>query len=149
MVGSIREILGIHTPQALDQAFCQFEAELTEALEPIQRELDKNLMSGEIIDQMEHMCWIESWRDRTVRYLYLTTGFVEHAKSDQFTLPYEKGVTDAVRDAHKKSLAGPFVSMQGRLEGLIDSIDSRVNLCKKTLNIEGDGERIRRRVTHN
>ena len=145
MVGSIREILKIETPDKLRAAFVQLECDLEEKLDIIEAALERNILSPDVPDTMVHMSYIESWRNRIARYLYLVDGFVNYAKSSQFALPAEKGVTEAVRDAYKKSLCGSYEAMQRRLENLIDGIDSRVNMCKKKLGMEFDGEKNRSR----
>lgn len=145
MVGSIREILKIKKPESLAAAFEQLEQDMEERLKGLENELDKNILSSDVIDTMKHMTWVESWRNKVSRYQYLVSGFVEYSKSSQFSMPAEKGVTEAVRDAWKKSLSGPYVALQSRLDNLIESIDSRVNVCKKVLGTEMDGEKNRSR----
>ena len=143
MVGSIREILKIETPEELQTAFGKLEQDLTERLKYVEQALDKNILSTDVQDIQQHMSYVESWRNKVGRYLYLVDGFVAYAKSSQFALPVEKGNTEAVRDAYKKLLAGPYEAMQRWLENLLDSIDSRVNLCKKKLGLEGSVEGVR------
>lgn len=136
MVGSIREILKIVTPEQLQAAFSQFEGELAERVKPLDAVLEKNIMSPDVPSTFQHMAFVEAWRNRVARYLYLVDGFVSYSKSSQFSLPVEKGTTEAVRDAWKKTLCGPFEAVQRRLENLIESIDSRVNMCKKKVGME-------------
>lgn len=93
-------------------------------------------MSPDVPSTFQHMAFVEAWRNRVARYLYLVDGFVSYSKSSQFSLPVEKGTTEAVRDAWKKTLCGPFEAVQRRLENLIESIDSRVNMCKKKVGME-------------
>ena len=136
MVGSIREILKITTSEQLQAAFLQFETELWDRIKPLEAVLEKNIMSPDVPSTLQHMAYVESWRNRITRYLYLADGFVSYAKSSQFALPVEKGTTEAVRDAWKKTLCGPFEAVQRRLENLIETIDSRVNMCKKKVGME-------------
>jgi hypothetical protein len=145
MVGSIREILKIVTPEQLQAAFLQFETELWDRIKPLEAVLEKNIMSPDVPSTLQHMAYVESWRNRIARHLYLTDGFVSYAKSSQFALPVEKGTTEAVRDAWKKTLCGPFEAVQRRLENLIETIDSRVNMCKKKIGMESEGENNRSR----
>ena len=136
MVGSIREILKIETPDKLRAAFIQLEQDLEEKLCLIEGALERNILSPDVPDIMQHMAYVESWRSRIGRYLYLVDGFVSYAKSSQFALPASKGVTEIVRESYKKSLSGPFEAMQRRLDNLIDGVDSRVNMCKKKVGME-------------
>jgi hypothetical protein len=144
MVGSIREILKIETPEQLRAAFLQLEEDLKEKLDIIESLLEKDILSGDVPSIFNHMTYVESRRSAVGRYLYLVDGFVSYAKSSRFSLPAEKGViTEAVREAYKKTLAGPFEAMQRRLENIIDNIDSRVNMCKKKLGVEFGEEKLR------
>jgi hypothetical protein len=141
MVGSVRELLQIKTPEDLQAAFVEFEEGLEGELAELKNVLDQNILSTDRVASAEHAGYVESYRDQVSRYLYLAAGFVEHAKSSDFLLPSGPGVTDSVRDAWKRKMAGPWVALQLRLEHLIDSIDSRVNLVKKSLETEVRGER--------
>jgi hypothetical protein len=143
VVGSIREILKIETPEQLQLAFIQYEADLEDKLRPLENVLDKNILSPDVPDILQHMTWVESWRNRVARHLYVVSGFTEYAKSSRFALPVDRGTTETIRDQWKKTLCGPYQAMQARLENLIESIDSRVNLCKKKLGMEFDGEKQR------
>jgi hypothetical protein len=143
MVGSVRELLQIKTPEDLQAAFIEFEAGLDGVLSELQNVLDQNILSTDRVDSAEHAGYVESYRDQVSRYLYLAAGFVEHAKSSDFLLPAEKGITESVRDAWRRKMAGPWTALQLRLEHLIDSIDSRVNLVKKSLETESRGEKRR------
>jgi hypothetical protein len=146
VIGSIREILKIQTVEDLGAAFLQFDSELDRFLEPLYKALDMNIMSSEVQDIVAHMAYVEKFRGRVTRYFSLAAAFTDYAKSSIFIQPTAKGVTEFVRDAHRRSLAGPFQALSERLEHLIDSIDSRVNLCKKITGMEVVGERQKPRV---
>jgi hypothetical protein len=143
VVGSIREILNIQTAEALQLAFLKYDEDLEGFLRPLDHVLDKNILSGDVPDILQHMTWVESWRNRVSKQLSIVTGFVEYAKSSRFALARGSGITDTVRDQYRKTLAGPFQALQVRLENLVDSIDSRVNMCKKKLGMEGSVEGVR------
>jgi hypothetical protein len=145
MVGSIREILKIETAEALQAAFAQLEVDMTAQLSNVDGALAKNILSPDVPDILQHMTYVECWRNRVAKYLYLVDGFVSYSKSSQFSLPVEKGTTETVREAYKKTLAGPYEAMQRRLDNLIDAIDSRVNMCKKKVGMEADGANNRSR----
>jgi len=134
MVGNIRDVLKIKTPEDMYKAFHHFEIELDQHLIPLDELLDKNILSGDVTDMEGHMAAVECWRNRASKYLYLADAFVEYAKSQRFALG--GNVTDAMRRQYEKTLSGPCVALQRRLENLIDNIDSRVNLCKKRMGVE-------------
>jgi hypothetical protein len=48
-------------------------------------------------------------------------------------------MTDGARDAYKRSMTAGYAALVMRLDGLIDDIDSRVNLCKKFTDDERAG----------
>lgn len=131
MLSSLAEVLGITDYARLNEVAVQTDSEFREVLKPLSAALAQNVTSSDPVTVREHMGYVESWRDRVTRMLMLTTALVEHAKSDYFKLPDEKGNTEFVRDQYRRRLAGPYIAIQQRLEHLIDSIDSRANLCKK------------------
>jgi hypothetical protein len=141
MLSTIAEVLQIHTEEDLNAALLQWERDLNETLDPLKRQLAKNVLSSDVQSLEQHMGYVESWRVRVVNYLMLAEALVEHAKSDHpgFLLPAEKGITEIKREAHQRKLAGGFKAIAGMLERLIDSIDSRVNLAKKVLSAEAEG----------
>jgi len=67
MVGSIREILKIVTPEQLQAAFAQFEGELAERVKPLDAVLEKNIMSPDVPSTFQHMAFVEAWRNRVAR----------------------------------------------------------------------------------
>ena len=139
MIGSIREILDIKTVEDMQLALQAFDKELEDRLAPLCSELDKNIFSQDVSSVSLHMGEVESWRARVVRYLSLATGFVQHAKSSGFLPMKDKATSELDRDAFQRKLAGGFTAWQVRLEGIVDCIDSRVNLAKKFLGIEIEG----------
>jgi hypothetical protein len=143
MVGSIREILQIKTSDELQGAFIKYEEGLDKMLEGLERDLAKDILTPDVTDILKHMTHVESRRVVVAKQLYLVTGFTEYAKSSRFALPPGRGTTETVRDQWKKTLAGPFSALQIRLEHLIAGIDSRVNMCKKKLGLEGSVEGVR------
>jgi len=147
MISSIREVLAISQVTDLESAFTGFDLEMTETLKPLTEALDHNVLSRDVTSIQTHMAEVESWRDRVVRYQALVTGFVEHAKSAAFLPAKAKGSTELDRDAFRRKVSAGFVAWQKRLEGLIDCIDSRVNLSKKVLFTEVEGFRSARRDT--
>lgn len=142
MVGSIREILNIKTSDELQEAFLKYEEDIDEDIRPLENALRKNILSPDVPDILQHMCWVETWRIRVAKQLYLASGFTEYAKSSRFSLPPGQA-TEFVRDQWKKTLSGPFQSLQVRLENTVAAIDSRVNMCKKKLGLEGSVEGVR------
>lgn len=147
MIQSIKQIFNISTAIELIEARDQFESELNAKLEPLVLMLQQNLLSKDITSMEKHMCDVEAWRVRLVDYLTLAGGFTDHAKDSTFLASKTsfsndnetpKKVTDIERDAYRRKLSGGFVAIQGRLEGLINCVDSRVNLAKKMLGIEVD-----------
>jgi len=144
MIGNIREILKISTAEEFLTALKQYDGDLEEPFEIIESMLDKNVMSTDVTDIEIHMALVESWRSRFSKYFSFAKGFVEHSKSSAFLMAKIKGVsTDTDRDAHRRSLSAGAEALSTRLEGTIDCIDSRVNLCKKLLGFESSTEGVR------
>lgn len=147
---SIKEIFNITTVEALNAARDQFEGELTIKLKPLTEKLESNILSSDVPSIEQHMAFVEAWRSRLVRYHAMASAFTDHAKDSTFLgskviTSDEKTVKvpEIERDAIRRKLSGGFSALQGYLEGLIDSVDSRVNLSKKVLGIEADAPRQR------
>ena len=136
MISSVREILKITTVDSMKAAFDTYESELDQALTPLIEKLNQNVLSTDVTSIQTHMGFVESWRERLVKHLSLTTGFVEHAKSSVFLPAKDKSITELDREAARRTLTGGFAALQVRLDGLISCVDSRVNLCKKLMGIE-------------
>jgi len=148
---SIKEIFSINTAEALNAARDQFEAEINERVQQLVDKLNQNILSSDVASIEQHMAYVESWRARLVRYLSFASAFTDHAKDSTFLVSKwtsGNGIEDATdapkklseteRDAIRRKLAGGFAALQTYLEGLIDCVDSRVNLAKKVLGIEVD-----------
>jgi hypothetical protein len=138
----VSEIFQISTVEALNAARDQFEQELDTKTSPLVDKLDQNILSSDVVSIEQHMAYVESWRARLVRYHALASAFTDHAKDSTFLAAKSTGEVDAKRipeierDALRRKLSGGFSALAVRLEGLIDCIDSRVNLAKKILGIE-------------
>lgn len=145
---SIREIFKITTVEELNAARDQFESELDIKTAALVDKLDQNVLSSDVSSIEQHMAYVESWRARLVRYHSFASAFTDHAKDSTFLASKTtngdaegKRIPEIERDAFRRKLAGGFSALQSLLEGLIDCIDSRVNLCKKVLGIEIDAPR--------
>lgn len=153
---SIKEVFNIMTVEALNAARDQFENELQTKLNPLFTALEKNILSSDVASIEQHMAYIESWRARLVRYHALASAFTDHAKDSTFLAAKMSGgdgngvvgldvkvikIPEIERDAFRRKLSGGFAALQVYLEGMIDSVDSRVNLAKKILGIETDAPR--------
>jgi hypothetical protein len=149
----ISEIFSISSPEALTAARDQFEEDLNAKIAPLIAQLESNVLSSDVASIETHMAFIESWRSRVVKYHALASAFCDHAKDSTFLVskwttetgaeeagPVKK-LSEIERDAYRRKLSGGFAAIQVYLEGIIDSIDSRVNLAKKVLGIEIDAPR--------
>ena len=152
MLNTIAQAHNLLTEDALRQALLDYENDLVRELAPLEDQLVRNIITGAPGDIMQHMGYVETWRDRVSRFLMVTSACVEHAKSDHFELPpctvdgkFIKA-TEVRREAYQRRLAGGWVALKGRLENLLDSIDSRVNLCKKVLGIDAEAMAFNRRA---
>lgn len=139
MISSIREIRGVNDQETLLEMENQFDKDIHASLQPLVKLLDANVMPLDQVSLQNHMTSVESWRSRVVRLLSLSTSFVQHSESEGFRLKKEKGVTGDDQDAHKKHMCAGFKGMTVLLEGLVDCIDSRVNLCKKLVDVDVRG----------
>lgn len=136
---TIAQLLSIRTEEKLMQVLYKLDEQFEEALQPLTQALAKNIFSMDPITLEAHAGLVESWRDRVAKFLMVASALREHAKSDRFELPREKGITENKREAHQRALSGGFDAWKIRLENIIKAIDSRVNLCKKLLGIEAEG----------
>jgi len=141
MIGNIKEILALKTVEDMKTAFESFDTKLEERLLPLEKLLETSILSADVTSLQLHMTEVESFRSRVVKLLSFATGFVQHAKSSEFLPAKEKGISELDRDAFQRGIAAGFAAWACRLEGYIDCIDSRCNLCKKLLGIEVDGIR--------
>jgi hypothetical protein len=138
-VSRVRQILALTKEEDLVAELAKFEDAIYEAGAPLIRLLGQDVRSTDVISQLDHMTEVERWRERTSRWHSLAKCFVEHCKSDHFIVARTKGVTEFERAAYQKRLTAGFVGLETWLEGLIYSIDSRVNLCKKLAGLEDNG----------
>lgn len=144
---SIKEIFTINSVEELTAARDQFEGEINEKITPLVAALEKNILSSDVASLETHMAYVESWRARLVRFHSFASAFTDHAKDSTFLSSKttdgteSKRVPEIERDAYRRKLSGGFSAMQTYLEGLIDCVDSRVNLAKKVLGIEIDAPR--------
>jgi hypothetical protein len=145
MVNKIQDILTIEQAQDLIDRFKEFDEQIEDAIAPVEEALELNI-SSDVPSLHMHMTEVERWRVRVCRFYSFATAFVEHAKSKTFLLPKSKESTEMDREAQKKTLSAGPTALQARLDMLISSIDSRVNLCKKLLGIESDNAGIYRRA---
>lgn len=144
-VNSIVEILKIRTEKDLHEIMEEFERNVYDSLKPLTDKLRQQVLSQEVQQLELHMTFVESWRDRTARFLMLSTAFEQHGKSHYFLLPSGKNITATDRDAYQRSITGLAAATSVYLEQLLRAIDSRVNLCKKLLYNEGEGAQNNRR----
>jgi hypothetical protein len=138
MLNSIAQAHSLLTEADLAEALIAYEADLGRELAALEAQLTRNVITGAPGDIMQHMGYVETWRDRVSRFHMVAAACVEHAKSNNFELVSDKKVTEIRREAYQRRLAGGWVALKARLENLLDSIDSRVNLCKKVLGIDAD-----------
>lgn len=145
----VSDIFKINTVEALNAARDQFEQELDTKTSPLVDKLDQNILSSDVASIEQHMTYVESWRARLVRYHSLASAFTDHAKDSTFLAAKSsdevntKRIPEIERDAYRRKISGGFAALQVRLEGLIDCVDSRVNIAKKILGIEIDAPRNR------
>lgn len=141
MLNTVAEVLDLRTEENLLAAFKQFELELVTTLRPLEDLLDKSIHTMDPAVNHQHATTVNSWRNRVDKYLMFMVALEGHAKSSLFLLPKTAGVTDSVREAHRRGISAPFTAWAGRLERLIDSIDNCVNLCKKCVASEENGRK--------
>jgi hypothetical protein len=116
--------------------FQSFDRAFEKRVEGIEELLKKDVRSARDETDLEcHMAEIDSHRQTVVRLHALATTFLEHSKSSWFLLKKTTGVSDTDRRAKEKTLSAPFSGLTQRTEGMIKSIDSRVNLCKSLLRL--------------
>jgi hypothetical protein len=138
MLNTIAQAHGLLTEVDLADALVAYETDLSRELGPLEAQLSRNVITGAPGDIMQHMGYVETWRDRVTRFLMVAAACVEHAKSDNFEAVSDKKMTEERRKSYQRRLAGGWDALYGRLEQLIKSIDSRVNLCKKVLGIDSE-----------
>jgi hypothetical protein len=143
MISTIRQILEIVKECDLKKEFGEFEDSVNTTLQPLITLLEKDVRTTEVSNLLDHMTAVERWRERTVRFLALATAFHSHCRSDHFIVAKTKGQTEFDRTSYQKRLTAGFNGIEIYLDGLISSLDSRVNVCKRILGIEeGNKNRI-------
>ena len=136
MVSKVSDIIRITVEADLLKEMESFESACEKRVQHLEDLLSIDIRSGEEVTVQNHMTAVDSYRQIVVRIFGLTTCFLEHAKSSYFALA---SGTEFQRNAKQKQLIAPFMGMSTRYEGLIRSIDSRVNVCKILLRVANDG----------
>ena len=142
----IADIISVQSPAAYRAMFADFERQIEAKLTPLKAYLRKVIMTTEVQQLELHAAHVERWRSDCTRFLSLASAFVEHGKSSHFSELKQvqdggRKLTDGARDAYRRTLTAGYVALVLRLDGLIDDIDSRVNLCKKFTDDEKLGFR--------
>jgi len=138
MISQIRQILAITKESSLFEEMEAFEKSIDDKFAEVEDLLEIDVRSAEEITLQNYMSKVESFRQTAVRAFALAACFLEHAKSPYFAL----GVgTEFERKSKQYQLIAPFTGLNIRLEGLVKSIDSKVNLCKVFLRVDNEGMR--------
>lgn len=140
-VSRVTQILKILKEADLMTEMGKFEDAIYEAGDPLLKLLRLDVRSTDVISLLDHMTEVERWRERVGRWHALAETFVQHCKSDHFLVKKDKAVGVLDREAYQKRLTAGFVGLSLWLEGILDSVDSRVNLCKKLAGLDDHGER--------
>jgi hypothetical protein len=136
MISTVQGIIALTTEADLLKEMAAFETAADKRIAPIEKLLAVDIRSTEETTVQNHMTAIDAHRQAAVRIYALAACFLEHAKSPYFGLA-TKG-TEFERSSKQKQIIAPFTGMSVRYEGLVRSIDSRVNLCKVLLRVSGD-----------
>lgn len=136
-VSTVAQIIDITTEEKLVEEMKAFDKAMEKRVEPIELLLSIDVRSQSNSEQNveDHMSAVESQRQAGVRLHSLAACFLEHAKSPYFALKKAAGVNAEMIRAKEKMMIAPFEGMTVRAEGLVRSIDSRVNLCKMLLRL--------------
>jgi hypothetical protein len=136
LVSTCWEVTQIHDETTLLAEFRAFDRAFEEKVIPIEELLKLDVRSAQDeIDLEMHGASVEAYRQRIVRLHALAITFLEHSKSTWFLLKKTTGIGEADRRAKEKMLSAPFSGLTERTDGLVKSIDSRVNLCKALLKV--------------
>jgi hypothetical protein len=135
----IRQVLEITKEEDLVSELGKFEEAIETELAPLNSLLDQDVNSPDVNSVEKHMSNVERFRRRVVAFHALASCFLAHCKSDHFKLDKVKGVTEFDRESYQKRLTSGFIYLETLLKGVIDSIDSRVNLCKLQLKVGEEG----------
>ena len=137
-VSTVAQIIAITEESSLIQELGLFEKAVEKRIEPIENLLSLDIKSANEFTLEQHMSKIDSYRQISVKIHALASCFLEHAKSPYFALA--KG-TGFERESKQKQLTAPFQGMVVRYEGLVKSIDSRVNMVKTLLRLQDEREK--------
>ena len=132
-VNKIQQILKITVETKLVSEMGLFEDSIDQVFDPLKGLLAEDVRARSVGLIEDHMTDVERYRERAVKALALATTFLYHCKSDHFIVPRAKSVTEFDRASYQNHLRAPFEGMVTYLDGLVRTIDSRVNLCKKLL----------------
>jgi hypothetical protein len=138
MVSKVSEIIAITKEADLIKEMTAFENAIDKRLKSVEDLLDMDVNSSNEFAIEKHMSVVESYRQIAVRVHSLAACFLEHSKSPWFTLSKSKDISEFDRHAKQKQMVAPFFGLEARSEGLIKSIDSRVNMCKVLLKLTDD-----------
>lgn len=141
-VSRVSQILDIKDEKQLLAEMKKFEDSVYERIRPLRVLLVKDIHSSEVASIQNHMSDVERWRETVLRWSSLMKTFVSHCKSDHFIVKREPGmrITEFDREAYQKRLLAGFVGLDTWLEGVVDSIDSRVNMAKVLLRLDESGQ---------
>jgi hypothetical protein len=145
MITTISDALAIMSVEDLTAACSTLDAEWSSRFAPLEDLLETKVLSSDVASIELHMDEVNSWRVKVVAQLSLASALVERSKSSAFLPAKSKDMTELDRDAFRRKLSGGFVAWKELLEGLIDCIDERVNICKKFLYTEAEGFKRSRR----
>lgn len=133
------QAIAIKTKEELLQEFAVLEQELDTDLAPLREKLAESTVGKSNAQLIAHMQFVESWRDRVSRYFGLAVTLSKHSSSAAFSTSVEGRGIAAANEAYRRQLSAGFDGIREELDKLVDSIDSRVNACKKLLDIDNRG----------
>lgn len=141
-VSRVAQILRITTEKRLVSELVKFEESIYVQIRRLRELLALDLHSVEVTSIQNHMTEVERWREKVLRWSSLMKAFVAHCKSDHFILKRNQPgmkITEFDRDAYQKKLLAGFLGLDYYLEGLVETIDSRVNMAKVLLRLDEAG----------
>lgn len=138
MVSTVSQIINITKEEELVKQMIIFEDAVDRRMAPVEDLLSKDIKASNEFMIEKHMSTMDSYRQIAVRIHALAACFLEHSKSSWFAISKSKEVSDFDRHAKQKQMIAPFTGLEARSEGLIKSIDSRVNMCKVLLRLTDD-----------
>lgn len=138
MVSTYAQVIAVTNEEDLFREMAALEVAADKRIEPIEKLLSIDVRGSQETTLESHMSQVDSYRQKSVRLHSLAACFLEHAKSSNFALT---SGTEATKRAKEKQLTAAFEGMVVRYEGLIKSIDTRVNLCKSLLRLVDEREK--------